>query len=225
MNIGGLVGALLPVFFVLALGYVAGKRHAFDADQAAGLSKLALSYALASALFVAMIELEKVLLLQQVRLVLALILAHVGLFVVAWFFLRRINLTVVGIGGSLARVSSSVVVLRIAVEGAAEGEVDARVLDIRALALPMFDPVLKEIPGDSRGHDCAGPGDRATRSWDAAAWQPGRCDGARRSDRILPIYGRYRPDHNGTATASPRADGGGRTDSRASGRLERRRYE
>lgn len=31
MNIGGLVGALLPVFFVLALGYLAGKRNTFDA--------------------------------------------------------------------------------------------------------------------------------------------------------------------------------------------------
>jgi hypothetical protein len=34
MNIGGLVGALLPVFFVLALGYLAGKRNTFDAGQA-----------------------------------------------------------------------------------------------------------------------------------------------------------------------------------------------
>jgi hypothetical protein len=39
MNISVLVGALLPVFFVLALGYFAGKRNAFDADQAAALSK------------------------------------------------------------------------------------------------------------------------------------------------------------------------------------------
>jgi malonate transporter len=38
MNIGGLFGALSPVFFVLALGYFAGKRNAFDADQSAGLS-------------------------------------------------------------------------------------------------------------------------------------------------------------------------------------------
>ena len=28
MNIGGLVGALVPVFFVLALGFFAGKRNA-----------------------------------------------------------------------------------------------------------------------------------------------------------------------------------------------------
>src|ERR1700676_3899443 len=52
MNISGLVGALLPVFFVLALGYFAGKFNAFDADQAAGLSKLALSFALPASLFV-----------------------------------------------------------------------------------------------------------------------------------------------------------------------------
>ena len=42
MNIGGLVGALLPVFFVLALGYFDGKRNAFDTDQAVGFRKLAL---------------------------------------------------------------------------------------------------------------------------------------------------------------------------------------
>jgi hypothetical protein len=43
MNLAGLFGALVPVFFVLALGYVAGKRNDFDADQASGLSKLALN--------------------------------------------------------------------------------------------------------------------------------------------------------------------------------------
>ena len=59
MNIGGLVGALLPVFFVLALGYIAGKRNAFDADQAAGLSKLALGFALPSSLFVGMTQIPR----------------------------------------------------------------------------------------------------------------------------------------------------------------------
>jgi hypothetical protein len=33
MNIRGLVGALLPVFFVLALGYIAGKRRSFNAGR------------------------------------------------------------------------------------------------------------------------------------------------------------------------------------------------
>jgi malonate transporter and related proteins len=91
MNVGGLVGALLPVFFVLALGYGAGKRNAFDSNQAAGLSKLAVSYALPASLFVGMTEIPRDLLLQQGSLVLALILAHVGLFFVAWALLGFIQ--------------------------------------------------------------------------------------------------------------------------------------
>ena len=46
------MGALLPVFFVLALGFLAGKRNSFDSDQAAGLSNLAVSFALPATLFV-----------------------------------------------------------------------------------------------------------------------------------------------------------------------------
>jgi malonate transporter and related proteins len=46
VNIGGLFGLLTPVFFVLALGYLAGKRNTFDTDQAVGSSKLAFTFAL-----------------------------------------------------------------------------------------------------------------------------------------------------------------------------------
>src|SRR5208282_6947290 len=91
MNLSGLVAALLPVFFVLALGYAAGKRNAFDPDQAAGLSKLAVSFALPASLFVSMTDIPRNLLLQQGRLVLALILSHAGLFVVAWLLLRMVK--------------------------------------------------------------------------------------------------------------------------------------
>src|ERR1700683_3196357 len=91
MNLAGLVEALLPVFFVLALGYAAGKRNAFDPDQAAGLSKLAVSFALPASLFVGMTDIPRNLLLQQGLLVLALILAHVGLFFVAWVALGLIR--------------------------------------------------------------------------------------------------------------------------------------
>jgi predicted permease len=90
LNIVGLVGALLPVFFVLALGYIAGKRNTFDTDQAAGLSKLALGFALPAALFVSMTDIKLDLLLQQGSLVLALLIAHVGLFLIALFLLNRV---------------------------------------------------------------------------------------------------------------------------------------
>ena len=75
---------------MLALGYLAGKRNTFDADQAAGFSKLALSFALPASLFVSMTDIPRDLLLGQGRLVLALILSHVGLFVIAWIALRQV---------------------------------------------------------------------------------------------------------------------------------------
>src|SRR5260370_19473733 len=83
--------ALLPVFFVLALGYFAGKRNDFDADQAAGLSKLALTFALPASLFVGMTDIREELLLEQGPLVVALILSHAGLFLVVWLGLSFVK--------------------------------------------------------------------------------------------------------------------------------------
>src|SRR6202041_2759251 len=80
--------------------------NTFDADQAAGLSKLALTFALPASLFVSMTEIPKDLLLQQGRLVLALILSHAGLFVVAWLLLRMV--------GSLSGTASIIYALMLA---------------------------------------------------------------------------------------------------------------
>lgn len=50
------------------------------------------------------------------------------------------QLKVVGLGGSLAKHSNSLAALRIALEGAAEAGAKTDLLDIRELALPMYDP-------------------------------------------------------------------------------------
>src|SRR5437763_2564675 len=47
---------LLPVFFVLLLGYFAGRTKKFDADQVAGLNDLVLDYALPAMMFVATVK-------------------------------------------------------------------------------------------------------------------------------------------------------------------------
>ncbi len=152
MNIGGLVGALLPVFFVLALGYLAGKRNAFDADQAAGLSKLALSFALPASLFVGMTEIPRDLLLEQGRLVLALILAHVGLFLVAWILLRRLK-TLQGptsIICALMLATSATPVFGIAVLQPLLGDTSAGTVGLVALAINLVVPtaiILLESSG------------------------------------------------------------------------------
>jgi FMN reductase len=55
-------------------------------------------------------------------------------------------LTVVGIGGSLAKVSTSLAALRVALDGAAEAGAETHLFDLRTLALPMFDPDMSVPP-------------------------------------------------------------------------------
>jgi malonate transporter and related proteins len=150
MNISGLAGALLPVFFVLALGYLAGKRNAFDADQSAGLSILALSFALPASLFVSMTQIRKDLLLQQGRLVLALFLAHVGLFVAAWLILRLVPLFrgTPSIIYALMLATSATPVFGIAVLGPVLGPTSAAAVGLVALTINFTVPlamVLLEV--------------------------------------------------------------------------------
>jgi FMN reductase len=50
------------------------------------------------------------------------------------------NLTIVGLGGSLAQLSKSRAALLVALEGAANAGAQTELLDLHQLALPMFDP-------------------------------------------------------------------------------------
>jgi FMN reductase len=50
------------------------------------------------------------------------------------------KLKIVGLGGSLAEVSRSRAALRVALEGAAEAGAETALLDLRELALPMYNP-------------------------------------------------------------------------------------
>jgi predicted permease len=160
MNIGGLVSALLPVFFVLALGYFAGKRNAFDADQAAGLSKLALSFALPASLFVSMTDIPKDLLLQQGRLVLALILSHAGLFLVAWFglgFVKSLHGTP-AIIYALMLSTSATPVFGLAVLGPILGPTSAGTVGLVALAINLTVPpavILLEMDAAAKNQQAA----------------------------------------------------------------------
>src|SRR3984957_8400107 len=142
MNISGLFGALTPVFFVLALGYLAGKRNAFDADQSAGLSKLALTFALPASLFVSMTDIPKYLLLQQGRLVLALILSHAGLFLAAWLlWLRAKSLGgTVSIIYSLMLATSATPVFALAVLEPLLGRTSGGAVGLVALAINLTVP-------------------------------------------------------------------------------------
>jgi malonate transporter len=50
------ITVLVPVLFVVLLGYVAGRAKAFDADQVSGVNELALDFALPASLFVGVVN-------------------------------------------------------------------------------------------------------------------------------------------------------------------------
>src|SRR5438105_3185631 len=76
------ITVLLPVFFVLGLGYFAGRAKKFDADQVAGLNELVLDYALPAMMFVATVKNARSQLLSQGLYALALLIAFVGVFLI-----------------------------------------------------------------------------------------------------------------------------------------------
>jgi FMN reductase len=59
---------------------------------------------------------------------------------------KKQNLLVVGLGGSLGEHSTSRAALDIALEGAREAGARVEVLDIRELALPMYNPAITDPP-------------------------------------------------------------------------------
>jgi malonate transporter len=150
MNIRGLVGALLPVFFVLALGYIAGKRLSFNADQAAGLSKVALSFALPASLFVGMPQIPRDLLLEQGQLVLVL-MAKLGRITVQTAVLFAL-LRLLHVHSPFAREAlvccsfplATIVVLLAAKYKAMEGE-SASALLLSTLSLVVTVPLIIAI--------------------------------------------------------------------------------
>jgi predicted permease len=76
------LGVLLPVLFVLGLGFWAGWAKKFNTDQVAGLNELVLDYAFPALLFVAIVRASRSALFAELPFVYALLVAALGLFVV-----------------------------------------------------------------------------------------------------------------------------------------------
>ena len=80
------ITVLLPIFFVLGLGYVAGRTKKFDADQVQGISYLVLHYAMPAMMFVATVSTKRSEMLAEGPFLMALLGAFVGLFIVVVLF-------------------------------------------------------------------------------------------------------------------------------------------
>jgi malonate transporter and related proteins len=75
---------LVPVLFVVLLGYVAGRAKAFDIDQVAGINELALDFALPASLFVGMVIIPRTQVTQDVLFILVALAALLGIYLFAF---------------------------------------------------------------------------------------------------------------------------------------------
>jgi len=81
---------IVPIFFVLLLGYAAGRAKEFGSDQVAGINELVLDFALPASLFVGTVSTPREQLLQQGPFVLALLVGIVGLYVIVLLLGRQL---------------------------------------------------------------------------------------------------------------------------------------
>jgi malonate transporter len=81
---------LVGVLFVLLLGYLAWRLKAFDAEQVAGINKLALDFALPASLFVGIVSIPRAQLALDVSFVVAALLAMVAVYFAALILGRQL---------------------------------------------------------------------------------------------------------------------------------------
>jgi malonate transporter and related proteins len=74
---------LIPVLFVLLLGYFAWRAKAFNAEQVTGINELALDFALPASLFVGIVAIPRTQLVQDASFVVAVLVDLVGLYLVS----------------------------------------------------------------------------------------------------------------------------------------------
>lgn len=99
---------LLPTFFVLALGYFAGRSKRIKSNQISGLDELAiLYYALPASIFVGISSIPRDRLLQQSTFFLALSIAFLGFYLIIWLASRFVFHHTVGAAALQAVLISS----------------------------------------------------------------------------------------------------------------------
>src|SRR6266404_5082526 len=75
---------IFPVFFVLLLGYAAGRANQFDSHQVAGINELVLKFALPASLFIGTVGVSRTQLLQETPLLVAMLVSLVGVYIVVF---------------------------------------------------------------------------------------------------------------------------------------------
>ena len=101
------LGAVLPIVVTMLLGFVAAWHHDFDAKQASTLNKMVLLYAIPVGLFVQTVRVQRSVLSQDMPIVIALLSALVGLYVVVFLASRFAFHCSYGLSGLIALAASA----------------------------------------------------------------------------------------------------------------------
>jgi malonate transporter and related proteins len=86
-----------PVFFVLLLGYAAGRANQFDSHQVAGINELVLKFALPASLFVGTVGVSRTPLLQETPMLVAMLVSLVGVYIVVFLLGKLLFRHTVGV--------------------------------------------------------------------------------------------------------------------------------
>ena len=83
-----LIKDILPIFVIMALGYVCGKLSYFDDDQRQGLNKLVLNIALPAALFISIVKATREMLAQDAVLTAIGFVGIIVMFMISYYLCR-----------------------------------------------------------------------------------------------------------------------------------------
>ena len=80
-----LIKDILPIFVIMFLGYLAGKKGVFKTEDSKVLNKLVLTYALPAALFVSIVKADSAMLFDDLKLTIVSLVVITGMFLWAYF--------------------------------------------------------------------------------------------------------------------------------------------
>lgn len=79
---------LIPIFVIMLLGYVSGKRNAFSVDNSRSFNKLVLNYALPAALFLSIVKGNREMLFGDIKLLIVSLVVIIGCYFLSYFSCR-----------------------------------------------------------------------------------------------------------------------------------------
>lgn len=80
-----LIKDILPIFVIMFLGYMSGKRKVFSSTDSKILNRLVLTYALPAALFVSIVKANRSMLFDDLKLTVISLVVMTGMFLFAYF--------------------------------------------------------------------------------------------------------------------------------------------